>query len=131
MLESPNFKPDEEEKAPDLSKVDAKDLTNVEKLVIQAYINYLFRTLPDKEESTYELIRPYILVCVEKQTNWLVYSKALIYRSANEMQRHKMAERSLNQLQMLIDQFRDQATPTSEKIEYVFATQYPMSWGVK
>ena len=100
-------------------------------MIIQAYINYLFRTLPDKEESTYELIRPYVMVCVAKQTNWLVYSKALVYRSNNEMQRHKMMERSLQQLQTLIDQFRDQTTPTLDKIEFAFPTSYLMSWGVK
>lgn len=37
----------------------------------------------------------------------------------------------MNQMQMLIDQFRDQETPTLEKINYAFATNYPMSWGVK
>ena len=90
-----------------MSKIAESELSNQEKIVIQAFINYQFKTLPDKDESTYELIRPYILVCVAKQTNWLVYSKALMFRSRNEMQRHKMMERSMSQLQALIDQFRD------------------------
>jgi tetratricopeptide (TPR) repeat protein len=34
-------------------------------------------------------------------------------------------------MQELIDQFRDQKTLTSTKLEYTFATGYPNSWGVK
>lgn len=131
LLERINFTKQEDEKAPDLSSLDAAELSSEERLIIQAHVNFLFSTMPDKEETTYEQIRPYINVCVEKQTNWLVYSKALLFRSRNEMQRTKRMERSMNQIQQLIDQFRDQETETSLKMNYLFATAYPMSWGVK
>jgi len=36
-------------------------------------------------------------------------------------------ERSLAQLQALIDQFREQETPAIEKLDFTFATNYPMS----
>ena len=85
----------EEQKAPDLSLLESQDLTNEDKIVIQAYINYCFISLPQKDEQTFEVIRPYINVCVTKSTNWLTFSKALMYRSRNEIQRHKMMERSL------------------------------------
>ena len=49
MLEQPNLV-EEENKIPDLSKLEAKELTNEEKIVIQAYINFLFVSLPDKDE---------------------------------------------------------------------------------
>lgn len=100
LLESPNWA---EDKAPNLSQLEAADLKDEEKIVVQAYINLLFKSLPEKEESTYEVIRPYINVCVSKQTNWLTYSKALLYRSRNEVTRFKMMERSLSQVQALID----------------------------
>ena len=70
LLEKPNFaeaeKIDETPKAPDLSKLDSADLSNEFKIVIQAFINYLFCSLPDKDEHTYEQIRPYIMACVAK-----------------------------------------------------------------
>mmetsp|Transcript_32157 Transcript_32157/g.49179 ORF Transcript_32157/g.49179 Transcript_32157/m.49179 type:complete len:251 (-) Transcript_32157:526-1278(-) len=40
-------------------------------------------------------------------------------------------ERSLSQTQALIDQFREQQTKTLDKMDLVFSTFYPMSWGVK
>ena len=40
-------------------------------------------------------------------------------------------ERSLAQMQELIDQFRDQKTLGAAKLEYTFAVGYPMSWGIK
>jgi len=131
LLEQPSLNPESEPEAPNLKRFENQDLSNSSKLVIQAYINLLFKSMPDKDEHTFEMIRPYINVCVFKQTNWLTFSKALLYRSKNEMQRHKMMERSLSQLQALIDQFRDQDNTTLEKIDYSFATSYPMSWGVK
>lgn len=86
LLEQPNLTADaEEEKAPDLSKIQSKELLNHEKVVIQAYVNYLFKSLPDKDEQTFETIRPYVAVCVLKESNWLTFSKALLYRSKNEI----------------------------------------------
>jgi len=54
-----------------------------------------------------------------------------MFRSRNEADRTKTAEKCMKQLQALIDQFRDQDVTTLEKIDYAFCTQYPMSWGIK
>lgn len=40
-------------------------------------------------------------------------------------------ERSLAQVQALIDQFRDQKILGLQKIDFSFASSYPMNWGVK
>ena len=55
---------EDENATPDLSKVEMKDLLVEDQLAIQAYINYLFITLPTKEETTFDMIRPYYNVCV-------------------------------------------------------------------
>lgn len=60
-----------------------------------------------KEDGTHMLLRPYINSVVMKSNNWLAFSKALLYRSKNEIDRSKTMERSLAQMQALIDQFRD------------------------
>jgi hypothetical protein len=67
-----------------------------DQLAIQAHINYLFKSLPVKEESTMEEIRPFLNVCVAKSNNWLVFSKALLHRSRNEIDKYKSMERSLS-----------------------------------
>jgi len=50
LLEQPKLKEDEKNAAPEISKIDTTDLTVYDKLVIQAHINYLFKSLPMKDE---------------------------------------------------------------------------------
>ena len=82
----------------ELSKLSAENLSNSEKVVIQAYINYLFKSMPAKDELTFYTLRPYINVCVKKESNWLTYSKALFYRSKLEIHKYKTMERSMAQM---------------------------------
>jgi hypothetical protein len=70
--------------------------------VLQAYVGYVTKTRP-KDENRGELLRPYITAVVEKSNNWLVYSHALYLRSRNELDGTKTKERSVLQLQALID----------------------------
>lgn len=42
-----------------------------------------------------EMLRPYINVCLDKSNNWLVFSKALLLRSRNEIDKSKTVERAL------------------------------------
>jgi len=60
-------------------------------------VNYLFISRPAQDETTFELIRPYVNACVLKQNNWLTFSKALMYRSRNEADRSKTMEKSMKQ----------------------------------
>lgn len=101
-------------------------------MALQAYVNYLSISLPAQAESTFEYIRAYVSFCVQKSNNWLAFSKALMYRTKNEVDRSKTMDRSLAQGQALIDQFREAQSATfMEKIDVVFACNYPMFWGVQ
>ena len=71
-------------------------------MAIQAYVNYYFKTSP-KDEVRGEMLRPYITAVLEKSNNWLVYSQALLLRSRNELDKTKTKERSVLQVQALID----------------------------
>jgi hypothetical protein len=66
-----------------------------DQITIQAYVNYLFCSQPAGDEIAFELIRAYVNGCILKSNNWLVFSKALMYRSRNEVHRSKSVERSL------------------------------------
>jgi hypothetical protein len=77
--------------------VKKKLLSEIDQIVIQAYINYEYKTRP-KDESRTELLRPYINAVLEKSNNWLVYSHALLLRSRNELERTKTKERSVLQI---------------------------------
>eukprot|EP00347_Sterkiella_histriomuscorum_P015302 403357539 len=102
-------------------------LSPEDQLVIQAYVNYVTKTHP-KDETRMELLRPYINTCLENSSNWLVYSTALLQRSRNEMERTKTTERALLQLQTLIDQYRDKEPSLGVRIQYYFASGYPLLW---
>ena len=65
--------------------------------MLQAYVNYLFTSLPTKEVTSFELIRAYLSVCVDQSSNYLVFSKALLFRCKNEIDRSKTLERALAQ----------------------------------
>lgn len=119
------------EKTKTTETLESRDLTIEDQLAIQAQINYYFISLPMDDEQTFVVIRPHISACIVKSRNWLTFSKALLYRSNNEVQKYKSMERSLGQMEQLIDQFREQKTPAIEKLDYTFATCYPMNWGMK
>jgi hypothetical protein len=51
--------------------------------------------MPSKDDGTFELLRPYINACVLKSNNWLTFSKALLYRCRNEIDKSKTMDRSL------------------------------------
>jgi hypothetical protein len=73
--------------------------------------------------TTFEFIRAYNTLCVTQSTNYLVYSKALMQRANNEVDRSKTFERSLAQSQQLIDQYRDDKDCLPlEKLNYSFST---------
>jgi tetratricopeptide (TPR) repeat protein len=131
LLEQPALNQEEQDAAPDLTKLPVDELSTEQKIVLSAYVNYQSSTLPHKEESTFERIRPYTDACLKTGSNFLVNSKLLMQRSKNEIMRFKHMERSLAQMQELIDKFRDHETLTAVKLEYTFATRYPMSWGIK
>lgn len=63
--------------------------------------------MPHKEESTFEYIRAYVGFCVQKSNNWLAFSKALLFRCRNEINRSKTMDRAMAQGQQLIDQYHD------------------------
>lgn len=75
-----------------------------------------------------ELLRPYFSVCLQKSTNWLVFSKGLLLRSRNEVDKSKTAERAVLQVQALIDQFRDKEPFLGERARYLMSTGYPFRW---
>ena len=56
----------------------------------------------------YERINAYIEKVLEKSHNWLIFSMSLFLRSKNEQEKLKTRERSMIQMQNLIDQYRDE-----------------------
>jgi len=98
-----------------------------DQIVLQAYVDYIHKTSP-KDEIKNELLSPYIRAALEKSNNWLVYSQGLLLRSRNEIDKTKLKERSVLQIQALNDQFKDRDTTIGVKIAYYPALNYPLRW---
>ena len=65
-------------------------------------------------------------VIIEDSKNWLVFSTALYVRSLNEFSRVKTKERSILQLQTLVDQFNDKDPGMTERIRYIYSSYHPL-----
>ena len=62
---------------------------------------------------------------------WLVFSCSLLHRSRNETDSSKRKERSLIQMQALVDQFKDKEPNSLDRLSYAFCSGYPLYWGLK
>ena len=121
LLEKVKLK--EEEKATEISFWD------------QIYINQFayneIKSHANEYDLKYEKLNAYIEKVLEKSQNWLIFSMSLFLRSINEQDKYKTRERSMIQMQTLIDQFRDEEPTLGERFRYVFTNAYPLSWNLK
>lgn len=94
-------------------------------------INNELTSKPNEYDLQYERANAYIERVLECSNNWLVFSMSLFLRSKNEQERLKTRERSMIQMQTLIDQFSDEEPSLGERARYVYANPYPFSWNLK
>jgi tetratricopeptide (TPR) repeat protein len=114
---------DEEESSVDVS------------LCFQIYINALvwneLHSQANEYVLQYERLNAYIEKVLERSNNWLIFSMSLFLRSKNEQEKLKTRERSMIQMQTLIDQFNDEEPNLGERCRYVYTNPYPLSWNLK
>jgi tetratricopeptide (TPR) repeat protein len=104
-------------------------------LCFQIYINGLVHNELTSQVNEYDLqyerANAYIEKVLEKSHNWLIFSMSLFLRSKNEQEKIKTRERSMIQMQTLIDQYRDEEPSLGERSRYAFTNPYPLSWNLK
>lgn len=104
-------------------------------LCFQIYINALvyneMKSQANEYDLQYERLNAYIEKVLERSNNWLIFSMSLYLRSKNEQEKVKTRERSMIQLQTLIDQFADEDPCLGERSRYAFTNSYPLSWNLK
>jgi len=76
---------------------------------------------------TFEQMRPYIERVIQDglKGDWTVSSTALLFRCHLERERPKTVERSILQLQVLVEQFHDEKPPAIERLQHIFHVAYP------
>lgn len=104
-------------------------------LSFQIYFNGLVHNELTSQVNEYDLqyerMNAYIEKVLEKSYNWLIFSMSLFLRSKNEQEKIKTRERSMIQMQTLIDQYRDEEPCLGERVRYAFTNPYPLSWNLK
>ena len=60
--------------------------------------------------------------------NWAIQSAALFLRCTIEKDRRIKVERSLSQLQELVDQFASPKPPATERLDHFYCSNMPLHW---
>lgn len=112
---------------PHLVDDNSAPISGIDQCILLALCNLLFKSRPH-EELQQEEIGSYLTKILERSVNWLVYSKGLMMRSFNEVTSYKRRERSVLQVQVLVDQYRDIQPNAEHRLRYFFATSYPVKY---
>ena len=106
-----------------------RELDEADLILIAAHAFYLSKTLP-RDEHREEVLRPFVsmLTKPENKKNWLMDTNSLLHRARNDFEKTKTKESSLIYFQGLLDSFRNQGTDVQNKVNYVFAVNYPLRW---
>eukprot|EP01022_Parablepharisma_sp_SALTPOND_P026138 TRINITY_DN620_c0_g2_i1.p1 TRINITY_DN620_c0_g2~~TRINITY_DN620_c0_g2_i1.p1 ORF type:complete len:900 (-),score=86.41 TRINITY_DN620_c0_g2_i1:11582-14281(-) len=104
-------------------------LSLYDQIYLNAFCRYMMLTRP-MDQIMHETLNPYINKVLEKSHAWIVFSCSLLHRSRNETDSTKRKERSLLQMQALVDQFKDKEPGFAERFSYSFCAGYPLYWGL-
>ena len=77
---------------------------------------------------TTEQMSPYVARVISHPLNWSVHTMALLLRSRLESNRTRTVERSVLQLQALVDQMPTADSTVQERLEYFHGISLPSKW---
>ncbi|KAJ3416846.1 hypothetical protein HDV05_008431 [Chytridiales sp. JEL 0842] len=80
---------------------------------------------------TSEQMLPYVTRVLDNPNNWMVHTMGLLLRSRLESNKGRTVERSVLQLQALVDQMPCQDSTVSERMQYLAATLIPSKWDME
>ncbi|KAI8908476.1 hypothetical protein EDD86DRAFT_207765 [Gorgonomyces haynaldii] len=80
---------------------------------------------------TTEQMFPYVNRVLENPNNWMVYTMALLLRSRLEANKSRTVERSVLQLQALVDQFGSDESHVKDRMYHIFSIDIPSKWDLE
>lgn len=122
MLEKPNITDD--------TFLQSGQLSVYDQIYVNAILHHIKNSFPD-EDLLREVLLAYANKGLEKSNDWLVYSKLLLFRSLAEDKKSKFIERSLRQIQSLVEQQNDRSPAPYDRLKYIFVIDYPFIWNLK
>lgn len=111
----------------DLDPHNQKNLKVIDQCLLLAFCLDIKNTNPS-HGITIEQMVPYVSRVLENPNNWMVYTMALLLRSRLEKAKVRTVERSVLQLQALVDQFPLELSSAQERISYFYQILLPPKW---
>ncbi|KAH9270510.1 hypothetical protein BASA83_007322 [Batrachochytrium salamandrivorans] len=103
------------------------NLSVVDQCILLAFCLNVKNTNPIHGLTTEEMF-PYVRRVLDHPNNWMVHTMGLLLRCRLEMAKSRTAERSVLQLQALVDQFTVLDSTVSERMEHIFSIMLPSKW---
>ncbi|XP_078590930.1 tetratricopeptide repeat protein 27-like isoform X2 [Branchiostoma floridae x Branchiostoma japonicum] len=114
-------------KLTDPDQVEAADLSSVEQaLVLGLCINRKINNPKDK--LTEEEVLAYVYYLLGQPRDWSVQTAALLLRSRGEKESSRKVERSMMQLQSLVDQYKSSTPPAHVRLSQLYSVALPPRW---
>ncbi|RIA89238.1 hypothetical protein C1645_825126 [Glomus cerebriforme] len=134
LLEKIEFSKQDDQKGvkdnADLDPQNQKNLKVIDQCLLLAFCLNVKNTNPS-HGITIEQMVPYVSRVLENPNNWMVYTMALLLRSRLEKEKVRTVERSVLQLQALVDQFPLELSSAQERMEYFYQILLPSKWEIE
>eukprot|EP01080_Neovahlkampfia_damariscottae_P007953 gene7953-12420_t len=114
LLDKPNLDDDDE---------DGK-LRIIDQIIILGLCLNIKNTNPKHGLTTLEMI-PYVRRVGTHSLNWMVHTHHLLLKSRLEFESNKTIDRSILQLQVLLDQFYEDDPKASDRMKYIYSLHFP------
>ncbi|CAG8609239.1 10588_t:CDS:1 [Cetraspora pellucida] len=112
----------------DINELDSKsNLKIIDQCLLLAFCLNVKNTNPSHGITTEQMV-PFVSRVLENPNNWMVYTMALLLRSRLEKEKSRTVERSVLQLQALVDQFPLELSSAKERLDYFYQILLPSKW---
>ncbi|CAG8509564.1 1080_t:CDS:1, partial [Scutellospora calospora] len=103
------------------------NLKIIDQCLLLAFCLNVKNTNPSHGITTEQMV-PFVSRVLENPNNWMVYTMALLLRSRLEKEKSRTVERSVLQLQALVDQFPLELSSAKERLDYFYQILLPSKW---
>ncbi|KAJ2964045.1 hypothetical protein NQZ79_g920 [Umbelopsis isabellina] len=106
------------------------NLQVIDQCLLLAYCLNVKNTNPDHGITAEQMV-PYVSRVLDNPNNWMVYTMALLLRSRLESDKSRTVERSVLQLQALVDQIKVEDSTVQERLAYFYQILIPSKWDME
>ncbi|KXN70466.1 TPR-like protein [Conidiobolus coronatus NRRL 28638] len=127
IMESIKFaeNPEDEEFQKEISN--PSSLAKVDQCILLAYCLNIKNTNPDHGITNEQMV-PYVTRVLAHPNNWMIHTMGLVLRSRLESTKSRTVERSVFQLQALVDQWNVTDSQVTERLEHIHSLLLPSKW---